>query len=217
MREEARRMTTGSLGQTARTSRSAYLSSEPTNPAIPRQGSGARVAASQPAREARRGVRSALVLLAFIGIAALVAALGSLASGPAIDGWYAETAKPLWNPPNAVFGPVWTVLYLSMSVAAWLVWRGPDSEARSRALRIYIVQLAINALWTPAFFGLGAVLGAPGVWVALVIIVILDFVILATIIRFGDVNRVAAALLVPYWFWALFATTLNAAIAVLAR
>ncbi|MBA4247762.1 MAG: tryptophan-rich sensory protein [Microbacterium sp.] len=210
-------MTTGSLGSTARSTRSAYLSAAPTNSSAPAQSSGSRAATAQPVREARQGIRSALVLLAFIGIAALVAALGSLATGPAIDGWYAETAKPLWNPPNAVFGPVWTVLYVSMSVAAWLIWRGPDSDARSRALRIYVVQLAINALWTPAFFGLGALLGAPGVWIALVIIVVLDFVILATIIRFGDVNRVAAALLVPYWLWALFATTLNAAIAVLAR
>ncbi len=210
-------MTTGSLGSTARSTRSAYLSAAPTSSPAPAQNSGAHAATAQPVREAREGVRSALVLLAFMGIAALVAALGSLATGPTIDGWYAETAKPLWNPPNAVFGPVWTVLYVSMSVAAWMVWRGPDSDARSRALRIYVVQLAINALWTPAFFGLGALLGAPGVWIALVIIVVLDFVILATIIRFGDVNRVAAALLVPYWFWALFATTLNAAIAVLAR
>lgn len=210
-------MTTGSLGRSSHSARSAYLMSAPTNSVSPGQSNGARAAATQSVLQSRQGIRSALVLLAFIGIAALVAALGSLATGPAIDGWYAETAKPMWNPPNAVFGPVWTVLYVSMSVAAWLVWRGPDSEARSRALRIYVVQLAINALWTPAFFGLGALLGAPGVWIALVIIVVLDFVILATIIRFGDVNRVAAALLVPYWFWALFATTLNAAIAVLAR
>jgi tryptophan-rich sensory protein len=162
-------------------------------------------------------MRSALVLLALLGVAAAVAALGSLISAPAIDGWYAETPKPMWNPPDAVFGPVWTVLYTLMSVAAWLVWRRPDSELRTRALRVYAVQLGLNALWSPAFFGLGAVIGAPGLWIALGIIVVLDFAILATIIRFGDVSRPAAALLVPYWFWALFATTLNAAIAVLAR
>lgn len=165
----------------------------------------------------RTGARSALVLLAFLGIAAAVAALGSLVSAPAIDGWYADTPTPMWNPPNAVFGPVWTVLYTLMSVSAWLVWRRPDSELRTRALRVYVVQLALNALWSPAFFGLGALIGAPGLWIALGIIVALDFAILATIIRFGDVSRVAAGLLVPYWLWALFATTLNAAIAVLAR
>ena len=170
-----------------------------------------------PRTASRTGARSALVLITLLGIAAAVAALGSLISSPAIDGWYADTPKPMWNPPNAVFGPVWTVLYVLMSVSAWLVWRRPDSELRTRALRVYIVQLALNALWSPAFFGLGALIGAPGLWVALGVIVALDFAILATIIRFGDVSRVAAGLLVPYWFWALFATTLNAAIAVLAR
>lgn len=164
----------------------------------------------------RSGARSALVLLTLLGIAAAVAAFGSLVSASAIDGWYAETAKPMWTPPDAVFGPVWSLLYALMSVAAWLVWRRPDSEARTRALRIYVVQLAINAVWTPAFFGLGALIGAPGIWIALGVIVVLDVIILATIIRFGEVSRVAASLLVPYWFWALFATTLNSAIAVLA-
>jgi len=82
---------------------------------------------------------------------------------------------------------------------------------------MYVAQLVLNALWSPAFFGLGALIGVTGLWVALVIIVALNFAILGTIIRFGEVNRVAAAMLVPYWIWALFATTLNAAIAVLAR
>ncbi len=159
----------------------------------------------------------ALALVAFIAIVAAVAAFGSLTSAGAISGWYESTPKPMWNPPNAVFGPVWTVLYLTMAVAAWLVWRRPDSIERSRALRAYIVQLALNAIWSPAFFGLGALIGAPGVWIALGIIVALDFAILAAIIRFADVHRVAAWMLIPYWFWALFATTLNAAIAVLAR
>lgn len=158
-----------------------------------------------------------LALVAFIAIVAAVAAFGSITSAGAISGWYESTPKPMWNPPNAVFGPVWTVLYLTMAVAAWLVWRRPDSVERTRALRAYIVQLALNALWSPAFFGLGALVGSAGVWFALGVIVALDFAILAAIIRFSDVSRVAAWMLIPYWFWALFATTLNAAIAVLAR
>ena len=165
----------------------------------------------------RSRVRSALVLLALLGIAAAVAAFGSVVSALAIEGWYVDTPKPLWNPPNAVFGPVWTVLYVLMSVAAWLIWRQPESGLRTSALRVYGLQLAVNAIWSPVFFGLGALIGAPGVWIALGVIVVLDFLILATIIRFNDVNRMAAALLIPYWLWALFATTLNAAIAVLAR
>jgi tryptophan-rich sensory protein len=213
-------MTTGAIEGMTQGARSSYVSAASVH--------GSPVATTAPTgpdahadnrggAPARRGLRSALVLLAFIGIAALVAAFGSLVSASAIDGWYAGTAKPMWNPPNAVFGPVWTVLYAMMSVAAWLVWRSADSDARSRALRVYVAQLAVNAVWTPAFFGLGAIMGAPGVWIALVVIVTLDFAILATIIRFADVSKIAAALLFPYWFWALFATTLNAAIAVLAR
>jgi len=172
---------------------------------------------ASPRTASRTAARSTLALLCFVGIAVAIAVLGSSVSATAIDGWYAETPKPMWNPPNAVFGPVWTVLYASMSIAAWLIWRGPDSPARSRALRMYVAQLALNALWSPAFFGLGALVGTPGIWVALGVIVALDFAILATIIRFGDVSRVAAAVLVPYFAWSLFATTLNAAIAVLAR
>ena len=215
-------MTARSIEGIPQSARSAYLSAASAHRAVAPVSTSAAPRVMGDAEEStipavRRGLPSAFVLLAFIGIAALVAAFGSLFSGPAIEGWYATTPKPMWNPPNAVFGPVWTVLYLAMSVAAWLVWRSATSPARSRALRIYIAQLAINAVWTPAFFGLGAIIGAPGVWIALVVIVVLDFAILATIIRFGDVSKVAAGLLFPYWFWALFATTLNAAIAVLAR
>ena len=165
----------------------------------------------------RSALHSATVLIGFLSIALLVAALGSAVSSPVIDGWYADTAKPMWNPPNAIFGPVWTVLYIAMSVAAWLVWRSPRTEARRRALSIYFAQLMINAIWSPAFFGLGSVIGAAGTWVSLLIIVVLDFLVLAAIIRFAEVSKPAAALLVPYWLWVLFATTLNAAIAVLAR
>ncbi len=165
----------------------------------------------------RRGTRSAAVLVTLLAIAAAVGGLGGLVSAGAIDGWYAATPKPMFTPPDAVFGPVWTVLYALIAVAGWLVWRAPDSEARSRALRLYAAQFVLNALWSPVFFGLGELVGAPGLWAALVLIVMLDIVILATIIRFGDVSRAAAALLMPYWFWSLFATTLNAAIAVLAR
>lgn len=164
----------------------------------------------------RSALRSGLALLGFLALALVIGAVGAAISQPAIDGWYAEAAKPMWTPANAVFGPVWTVLYVAMSIAAWLVWRRPASTLRSRALTAYGVQLALNAIWSPAFFGLGALIGGPGLWIALAIIVALDFAVLATIIRVGDVTRAGAALLVPYWLWVLYATTLNAAMAVLA-
>jgi tryptophan-rich sensory protein len=161
--------------------------------------------------------RSILALILFLGIAFGVAALGSIATFQNVQGWYAEADKAFWTPPNIVFGPVWTVLYTLMSVAAWLVWRRPASPARSRALGLYVVQLALNAVWTPVFFGLYPVIGITALWIALVIIVALDVMVLATMIWFWRVRRIAAVLLIPYWAWVLYATTLNAAIAIMNR
>lgn len=167
----------------------------------------------------RRGARSALALVAFLAIAFAVAALGGLATIREVDGWYAGVAKAFWTPPNAVFGPVWTVLYTLMSVAAWLVWREGDRDpARTRAaLRVYVAQLVLNALWTPVFFGLPPAAGSVAWWIALAIILGLDVVVLVTMIRFWAVRRIAATLLIPYWAWVLYATTLNAAIPILNR
>lgn len=164
----------------------------------------------------RSTLRSALALLGFLVIALAVGGLGSVVSQSAIDGWYADAPKPMWTPPDEIFAPVWLALYATMSIAAWLVWRRPSSPGRSRALAVHVVQLVLNALWTPVFFGLGGLVGAVGLWIALGVIVALDFAVLAAIIRFGEASRAAAALLVPYWLWLLYATTLNAAIAVLA-
>ena len=160
-------------------------------------------------------VKSALVLVAFIAISFGVAALGSIATATNVDGWYADAEKASWNPPNFLFGPVWTLLYTAMSVAAWLVWlRRRELDVRP-ALATYIVQLVLNAIWTPVFFGLYPFIGAPALWIALVIIAALDVAVLVTMIRFWRVRRASAWLLVPYWAWVLFATTLNAALAVL--
>jgi len=161
--------------------------------------------------------RSALVLIAFLVIAFAVAALGGFSTITQVDGWYAHAEKAFWTPPNVVFGPVWTVLYTLMSVAAWLVWRTPASPARTRALRLYVVQLVLNALWTPTFFGLYPLAGPASWWIALAIILALDVLVLVTMIGFWRVRHVAAVLLIPYWAWVLYATTLNAAIPVLNR
>jgi len=160
-------------------------------------------------------IRSALVLVAFIAISFAVAALGSIATAQNVDGWYATAEKAAWNPPNFLFGPVWTVLYTLMSIAAWLVWRERSRVDVKPALIMYVVQLVLNALWTPVFFGLYPFIGTPALWLALVIIVGIDLTVLLTMLRFWKVSRLAAWLLVPYWAWVLFATTLNAALAVL--
>jgi translocator protein len=159
--------------------------------------------------------KSALVLIAFLAIAYAVAALGSIATITQVEGWYADAAKVPWNPPNELFGPAWTVLYTLMAVAAWLVWRERNDADVRRPLTLYVVQLVLNALWTPVFFGLYPLIGVSALWLAFAIILAMDLFVLLTMIAFWRVRRAAAVLLIPYWAWILFATTLNAGIAVL--
>ena len=154
-------------------------------------------------------LKSGLVLVALLAISFGVAALGSIATAGNVEGWYADAEKAPWNPPNWLFGPAWTLLYTLMSVAAWLVWR------KGGPLKWYVIQLVLNAIWTPVFFGLYPVIGPSALWIALAIIVALDVAVLITMLRFWKVSKLAAWLLVPYWAWVLFATTLNAALAVL--
>jgi tryptophan-rich sensory protein len=117
--------------------------------------------------------------------------------------WYASLRKPSWNPPPWIFGPVWTVLYVMMATAAWLVWRRGGWAVQRRALTLYLVQLTLNAAWTPLFFGLKM----PGL--AFAEILLLLTAILATAFAFRGVNKLAASLLVPYIAWVGFATFLN--------
>ena len=120
--------------------------------------------------------------------------------------WYAALKKSSWNPPGWIFGPVWTALYTMMAVAAWLVWKRGGFAAQRRTLTPFLVQLALNAAWTPLFFGLH--------WtgVAFAEIVLLWLAIAATIAAFRPVSRVAAWLLVPYLAWVSFASVLNFAL-----
>ena len=160
-------------------------------------------------------LKPALVLVAFLAISFTVAALGGIATASQVDGWYAGAAKVAWTPPNVVFGPVWTALYAAMSIAAWRVWLERERADVRPALRWYVAQLVLNSVWTPVFFGLYPVIGASALWIALGIIVALDVVVLITMLRFWRHSRLAAWLLVPYWAWLLFATTLNASVAAL--
>mgnify|MGYP001428797708 CR=1 FL=1 len=138
-----------------------------------------------------------------------LAALGGAAFPP--DAWFAALEKPSWQPPNYLFGPVWTTLYLMMGIAAGLVWqRGPSSKVKA-ALIVFVVQLGLNALWTPVFFGAHQ-LGA-----ALLVIVLLWFAIALTIMMFWRVRALAALLLLPYLAWVSFATALNASLWLLNR
>jgi len=117
--------------------------------------------------------------------------------------WYAQLRKPSWNPPNWIFGPVWTALYALMAVAGWQVWRLARGEARTLALALFLGQLVLNAAWSPLFFGLRA----PGL--AFAEIIMLWIAILGTIRAFWPLHRLAAALLFPYLAWVTFAGFLN--------
>lgn len=152
-------------------------------------------------------------LLAFIALVAAVSAIGSAVTLPAVGSWYRHIARPAWNPPDWVFGPVWTALYLMIAVAGWRVWRRlpgtPARRLRHPAMRAYACQLALNLLWSVIFFGFGLFTAAA------LEIVLLFAAIALTIRRFRAVDRPAAWLLVPYLLWVGFAVSLNLAIAVL--
>jgi benzodiazapine receptor len=129
--------------------------------------------------------------------------LGSLPTRPAIPTWYAHLLKPQWTPPDWVFAPVWTALYLAMGVAAWLVWR---RAGFSFPLLLFLVQLALNVAWSGIFFGLRM----PGA--ALVEVLLLWGAILATVLAFWPFSRAACVLMVLYLLWVTYAAALNAAI-----
>lgn len=134
-------------------------------------------------------------------------AVGAVFTASAVGSWYTTLVRPEFAPPNWVFGPVWTTLYALMGIAAYLVWRhGWNRKNVRRALGVFAVQLALNAAWSPLFFGLHN----PGA--ALIDIVLLWCAILATIVVFARISRTAACLLVPYLAWVTFATYLNYAI-----
>lgn len=134
----------------------------------------------------------------------VVSSLGRLFAGPVPSTWYEQLLQPIWSPPSWVFGPVWTLLYLLMGVSCFLLWSARKQNARTQALTWYGVQLALNASWTPVFFGLHAI------GIALVILLLLDVSVLVTIWCTSRVSRTAAYLLLPYLAWILFATLLNA-------
>jgi benzodiazapine receptor len=146
-------------------------------------------------------------LLAAVVLPEAVGSVGGLATASSVNGWYRHILKPSWNPPSWVFAPVWTTLYLMMGIASWLVWRERETNPESSsALKFYGVQLALNAAWTPLFFGWRKI-----GWAALEIGVMWA-AILGTAVRFYRVRPLAGFLLLPYTLWVTFATVLNATI-----
>lgn len=151
-------------------------------------------------------MRQTIGLAISIAICVGAASLGSLLTASPVNGWYAALAKPAWTPPNWVFGPVWSLLYVAMAVAAWLVWRRVGFPHASSALNLFAVQLVLNVCWWAIFFGAHR----PGM--AFAEILLLWLAILATTIAFHLLSRKAAWLMLPYLLWVAFAAALNFAI-----
>ncbi|MBP7148380.1 MAG: tryptophan-rich sensory protein [Acidobacteria bacterium] len=147
--------------------------------------------------------RSELIGLGgWLALTFVAATLGGLASAQA-GSFYQQLARPAWAPPGWIFGPVWTVLYILMAIAAWLAWRERGLGGATLALGLFIAQLALNALWTWLFFA----------WrqggLAFAEILLLWLLIVATVIAFWRVRPLAGALLLPYLAWVTFATALS--------
>jgi tryptophan-rich sensory protein len=128
----------------------------------------------------------------------IAGAVGSYFTFPSVNSWYAYLPKPSFSPPNWVFAPVWTMLYILMGISLYLVWK--------KYRDLFILHLIINAAWSIAFFGLHEV------GLAMVIILLLWGIILAMIIKFYKVSKMASYLLVPYLLWVSFASLLNLSI-----
>lgn len=157
--------------------------------------------AQLPLRVVPSRVNPVLALVGWVALCAAAGGIGALASINA-QSFYAQLDRPSWAPPAGVFGPVWTCLYVAMAVAAWLVWRERGWARARGALGLFVLQLACNALWSWLFFGWHR--GA----LAFADIVLLLALIVATIVSFARIRRLAAWLLAPYLAWVTFATAL---------
>lgn len=147
-------------------------------------------------------------LLFAISICFLIGFAGGLVTTPSIPTWYADLQKPFFNPPNWVFGPVWTTLYLLMGIALYRIWVS-KKKSTDKASHAFLTQLGLNFLWSYVFFGLHMP------WAAVIIIAALWGYIFYTIRLFKPIDKLAAYLLIPYLLWVTFASILNFSVALL--
>ena len=152
-------------------------------------------------------------LLLFLAVVFIISGASSYITMPAVQGWYTTINKPSFNPPNWIFAPVWTILYIMIAISGWLVWKklsGTFSQKlRSHAMRVYIEQLLANFLWSFIFFGMRLF------ELALIDIYIMLGLIALNIWHFKRISKPAAYLLVPYILWVAFASSLNLEIVML--
>ncbi|AWW31054.1 tryptophan-rich sensory protein [Echinicola strongylocentroti] len=147
-----------------------------------------------------------LHLLLFVAAVVLMGSIAGVANAGNITTWYAELEKPSFNPPNSLFGPVWTVLYALMGLGLYLIWNAPKSEKRKRALQVFVVQFVLNFCWSFIFFYFHLI-----GWAAVEIVLLLGMIIWM-IVSFKAVSKWAAYLQFPYLLWVSFATLLNISI-----
>ncbi|MFH1651601.1 MAG: TspO/MBR family protein [Chloroflexota bacterium] len=155
----------------------------------------------------RNRTSDVLELVASLVVCLMAGAVGSIFTTPSIPTWYASLQKPFFNPPGELFAPVWTLLYLLMGLAAFFVWREGLSSRRVRvALALFLGQLALNILWSGAFFGMRSTL------FGLIVIIPLWLAILVTMVLFFRVRGLSGWLMLPYLLWVTFASVLNIAL-----
>lgn len=150
--------------------------------------------------------KGASIAAAFVVVCLLAGAIGSFFTFPSITGWYAGLNKPFFSPPNWVFGPVWTILYIMMGIAAYLVFMERQTHENRGAMAAFAAQLILNVLWSVLFFGMRSPL------YSLLCIAALLVSIAITIKEFMKISRTAGLLLIPYIAWVSFAALLNAAV-----
>lgn len=146
-------------------------------------------------------------LLLFVVGSELVGILGSIFTISAIPTWYLYLTKPFFSPPNWVFGPVWTILYAMIGISAFLIYESKKNNRK--ALKVFAIQMALNFIWTPMFFGL------KDLSLAFVVIIAMWYYIFLTIKEFAKINKTASYLLYPYLAWVSFASLLNFSIWIL--
>jgi benzodiazapine receptor len=135
-----------------------------------------------------------------------VGTIAGIATASSIGNWYEHISKPTFNPPNWLFAPVWTVLYIMMGIALFQIWKQTPSAERSKALTVFAIQLFLNFIWSFIFFNFHQI------GLALIVIILLWIFIVITIYKFRQLNKTACYLMVPYLIWVSFATVLNASI-----
>ena len=160
----------------------------------------------EPTSDRPKVGRDLVGFFTFIILCLAVSGIGGAITASSVDTWYQTLEKPPFNPPDWVFAPVWTAIYILMGIAAWLVWRRGSFQVTGKAFVVFALQLGLNLTWSFLFFGLQLI------DLALVEIVILLFTIITNTIIFWRLDRLAGLLFVPYAAWVAFATVLNSSI-----